>query len=416
MLDVYASRGMSGRRETASMYKTECTRRSFFKRCAGIGVGAGALSTLAMLPSCLAPTKKRDLSDAYDALYSTAKPKTDIVSIVEIRKGNTAKAVEEAIDLLGGMSTIAKGKSSALLKPNLVSEARQMTTKVEVVEAIVRTMKRAGLDVAVAEGTAATALFNHIEGEDYRTWDSSILDGLQKKAFDDTGYTALSNRLKVPLVNLHTGRMITHGIENSFVFDEIQLHESLHAYDLFCSVPMMKTHQLATVTLSMKNLFGIIPGSVYGSVRGHVHDLAARKDKTGTDSVIVDLCRARPIDLAIVDASESMDGNGPTHGRIVKTNLIVAGTNGLAVDMISALTMGFSIDEVSTFAWAHRAGMTPGSLFDIEIRGENISRVARTFVRPVVYPWVTVGQTWGHKTLSGIGSTGGIGGANRVLG
>jgi uncharacterized protein (DUF362 family) len=344
------------------------------------------------------------LAPLYEQFYATETPKTDTVSIVKIKNGNTRRAVEEAIDLLGGMKTIANGKTSVLLKPNLVSESRRMTTKMEVTESIVRTMKTAGLEVAIAEGTAATAKFNHIDGEDYRTSNSAILNGLQKRAFDLTGYTALSKNLNIPLINLHTGEMVTHDIKDGYVFDELKLHKSLHEYDLFCSVPMMKTHQLATVTLSMKNLFGIIPGSVYGSVRAHVHDLAGKNDRTGTDAVTVDLNRARPVDLAIVDASEAMEGNGPTNGHIVKTKLIIAGTNALAVDMVSALTMGLSTDEIPTFAWAHKAGMTPTTLAQIELRGERIENVSRAFRRPEVYPWDVVGKHWGYKVLSGNGT------------
>jgi uncharacterized protein (DUF362 family) len=42
-------------------------------------------------------------------------------------------------------------------------------------------------------------------------------------------------------------------VPGGFVFDKISLHKSLAEVDLLCSVPMMKTHQLATVTLGMKN-------------------------------------------------------------------------------------------------------------------------------------------------------------------
>jgi hypothetical protein len=49
--------------------------------------------------------------------------------------------------------------------------------------------------------------------------------------------------------------------------------------------------------------------------------------------------------------------------------------------------MGFKPEEISTFQWASNAGMRPGRLEEIEIRGEPIARVRRAFVRPFLVPW-----------------------------
>lgn len=68
-------------------------------------------------------------------------------------------------------------------------------------------------------------------------------------------------------------------------------------------------------------------------------------------------------------------------------NLIIAGTNPLATDMVGASVMGFMPQEISTFVWAWKAGMTPGSLHEIEVRGERLSDVRRKFMRPMVIPY-----------------------------
>ena len=60
-----------------------------------------------------------------------------LVSIVKIRNGKIDSAVERAIDLLGGMSAIARGKERILLKPNLVSPQPHATTKPAVIRALV---------------------------------------------------------------------------------------------------------------------------------------------------------------------------------------------------------------------------------------------------------------------------------------
>jgi uncharacterized protein (DUF362 family) len=73
-------------------------------------------------------------------------------------------------------------------------------------------------------------------------------------------------------------------------------------------------------------------------------------------------------------------------------DLIIAGTNPLAADMVGAFVMGFGPDEISTFLWAWKAGMTPMSIEGIEIRGEKLGDVARPFKKPRVFPWALISQ------------------------
>jgi uncharacterized protein (DUF362 family) len=161
------------------------------------------------------------------------------------------------------------------------------------------------------------------------------------------------------------------------------------------AVPMMKTHGLATVTLGMKNLIGVYPGQVYGTVRSEVHHTAAKVEKSGTASAVVDMVRANKLGLVVVDASIAMQGQGPNvsgGGKLVKMDLIIAGTNPLAVDMVAANVMGFQPEEVSTFVWAWKAGMTPNHLDGIEIRGTKLADVRQNFIRPMVVPWEKIKQ------------------------
>ncbi len=67
--------------------------------------------------------------------------------------------------------------------------------------------------------------------------------------FDQLGYSELGEALRSPLVNLHSGEMAKVRVPNGFVFDELTIHRLLTEIDLPCSVPIMKTHALAQVTL-----------------------------------------------------------------------------------------------------------------------------------------------------------------------
>ena len=310
-----------------------------------------------------------------------------VVSVVRIRKGNIEAAVEEAVELLGGMAAITRGKERIMLKPNLLAPIPEATTKLPVMRALVRLMRSAHKDISIGEGSAAAAPFNVRNDQTFRTSNKDLLNGLQKRVFDELGYSEFSETEKVPLVNLHTGDLVEVNVPNALLFDKLTLHRSLTEIDLLCSVPMMKTHVLAGVTLGMKNLIGVYPGAIYQAVRGDMHDMASKVEPSATAAPIVDMVRANKLGLVVIDGSTAMEGNGPTGGTQVPMETIIAGTNPLATDMVAASLMGFEPDEISTFTWAHKAGLRPHRLEEIATRGEPLDRVRRAFVRPVLVPW-----------------------------
>jgi uncharacterized protein (DUF362 family) len=78
---------------------------------------------------------------------------------------------------------------------------------------------------------------------------------------------------------------------------------------------------------------------------------------------------------------------------------IVAGTNPLAADMVAASLMGFDAAEIPTFTWAHKAGMRPERLEEIEIRGESVESVRRKFARPPIVPWEVARKAWAVREI-----------------
>jgi uncharacterized protein (DUF362 family) len=338
------------------------------------------------------------LTGAAVAAWAKPAPKP-VVSVVRIKNDKIGMGVEEAIDLLGGVKQVTKGKHSMMLKPNLVSTQVNATTNREVIRTLAQLMQKAGKEVSIGEGSAAAPKFNVVGGEVFRTRKREILDPMQQYVFDQLGYTELAKTLRVPLVNLHSGDMVEVAVPGAFVFPKLTIHKSLTDVDLLCSVPMMKTHQLATVTLGMKNLVGVFPGTIYQAVRGHMHDLTSEVEPSGTAAAIVDMVRANKLGLVVVDGSMAMEGNGPSLGPLVKMDVIVAGTNPLATDMVAASLMGFEPREVPTFAWANKAGMKPESLEEIEVRGEPLDRVRRPFAKPQIYAWKAIRAFWGTKEM-----------------
>jgi uncharacterized protein (DUF362 family) len=322
-----------------------------------------------------------------------------IVSIVKIKNNNIPYAVEKAIDLIGGINALTTGKERILLKPNLVFEDPSCTTKPAVIETLAVLMKNAGKDVRIGEGSAAGGGFNANATEVFRTNKQEILDRMQEYVFNKLGYDELAKKLKIPLINLHSGELSEVPVKDGYLFDKITLHKSIAESDLICSVPMMKTHVLATVTLSMKNLIGVYPGTVYYSVRSWLHDYAASRGSQGISYEIVDMQKVVKTGFVVIDASSAMEGDGPSGGPIVDMGLIIAGTNPLAADMIASKLMGFDPEEIPSISLARQAGLGPGSLDEIEVRGERIEKVTRIFKKPNIYPWPSISPIWGNKEI-----------------
>jgi uncharacterized protein (DUF362 family) len=95
--------------------------------------------------------------------------------------------------------------------------------------------------------------------------------------------------------------------------------------DLLVSLPKMKTHHWAGATLAMKNLFGVVPGGVYGWPKNVLH-------WAGINECVADLHKLFPRQFCLVDGIEGMEGNGPILGSTKRSGVIVAGTHPPSVD------------------------------------------------------------------------------------
>jgi uncharacterized protein (DUF362 family) len=346
------------------------SRRDFLK--------AGALGSSALFTSCAWPTS------------TPASPRKPVVSIVKITSDKQT-AVRDAIRLLGGMETILEGKTNIMLKPNLVADFADITTKPDIIGFLAELMMEAGKTVSIGEGSAVANGFNLVNGDqcvmDGRHQLDEEIDAMQNAVFDRLGYTELADSLGVDLLGLHTGPMVEVTVPDGLAYETIRLRQELAKIDLLCSVPMMKTHNLAKVTLGMKNLIGTYPGKWYGTLRSGVHDHALSAGSPGLSYEILDIVRVNKLGLVVIDGSTAMEGNGPSQGNIIPMNVIIAGTNPLATDMVAASVMGFHPDEVPHFVCAHGLGMLPRYLEDIEVRGESICCVRQDFAEPEMHTW-----------------------------
>ncbi len=132
------------------------------------------------------------------------------------------------------------------------------------------------------------------------------------------------------------------------------------------SLPKLKTHHWAGATLSCKNLFGLVPGSVYGFPKNPLH-------WAGIDNSIADLWDTVRPAFAIVDGVVGMEGDGPIMGSPVPAGVVVMGDQCPAVDATAARLMGLDPHRIRHLWLTSWSG---GTLSEgrIEVIGDAVAR------------------------------------------
>jgi uncharacterized protein (DUF362 family) len=136
-------------------------------------------------------------------------------------------------------------------------------------------------------------------------------------------------------------------------------------------MPKLKTHHWAGVTLSLKNMFGVVPGSCYGWPKNVLH-------WAGIDNAILDINAAVKPDFAIVDGIVGMEGNGPIQGTSKACGVLIFGDDPVAVDATCCRVMGLMPERIKYLA---AAGTMLGHINAGKIQqvGEKIAAVRCTF-------------------------------------
>lgn len=386
----------------------ELCRRDFLKRSLTFAAGAPLALKFGQL----------GLSAAEAATTSTAR---GTVAIVPCKTYGPAvrPALEKCFDLLGGIGSLVKNKT-VTVKLNLTGTdfrpflknpetgkerpvGETYMTHYDTAIALATSLFAAGARrVRFVESTQSTAALESTL--DLADWDVKALSALGKVEFENTR-------------NLGLGKSYSHlrvpGGGN--MFSTLDLNHSYEDTDVMVSLCKLKNHITAGVTLSMKNLFGLTPNSLYGSKagsedategRGPLHNPMGMEKirlpglKEGITSVeptwrvpriIADICAARPIHLAIIDGITSMKGGeGPWCGGEEKLSftapgVLIAGLNPVSTDAVGTAVMGYenprAAKGVKPFDFcdnhillAEQAGLGTADLARIEVRGMPIEK------------------------------------------
>jgi uncharacterized protein (DUF362 family) len=137
-------------------------------------------------------------------------------------------------------------------------------------------------------------------------------------------------------------------------------------------MPKLKTHHWAGATLSLKNLFGTMPGICYGWPKNELH-------WRGIDNSIVDIALTRTPELAIVDGIIGMEGDGPLNGVAKPFGALIMGSDLLAVDATCCRLMELNPERIAYLFMGYQKKL--GLLREAEIQqlGESIAQMSKPF-------------------------------------
>jgi uncharacterized protein (DUF362 family) len=308
-------------------------------------LGGALLSPLAS--GCSSPSPRWERGAA-------RQPEKSHVAILEARDyaAPLAEIVRRGLSLF---DLPVRGKT-VVLKPNFVEydEAGVINTHPRVVAAAVAAFRSLGArHVIVGEGPGHQRDVEHI--------------------VTASGLATVLEEYRVPYVDLNYDDPRPVPLQSHYTgLGHLYFPETVLKADLLVSMPKLKTHHWAGATLSMKNLFGLVPGSVYGWPKNALH-------RAGIPESIVDInSTVRVPTFAIVDGIVGMEGNGPIQGDAKACGVLVFGSDLVAVDATAARIMTLNPRRI---AYLETAGQFLGNVAEERIVqiGETVDRFRTDF-------------------------------------
>jgi uncharacterized protein (DUF362 family) len=243
-----------------------------------------------------------------------------------------------------------------VLKPNLVEfdPAGVINTHPALIAAAIDAFRHLGArEIIVAEGPG------HRRDNEYLLAASGLYDVLRAR--------------QVEYVDLNVDEVRALPTSSRFTrLGRLYLPQTVLDADLLVSMPKLKTHHWAGITISLKNLFGVIPGAVYGWPKNVLH-------WAGIHESIVDIHSTIPVpQFAIVDGIVGMEGNGPIQGVAKPAGVLIFGADLVATDATAARLMNVEPSRVEYLKIADRF-LGNVALERIALIGETLEAVQQDF-------------------------------------
>lgn len=277
----------------------------------------------------------------------------------EIKQG-----ILNLIDKLGGIRRFVKPGQTVAIKPNIVADHGLKDGKVtggivtdkRVIKALTEILLRTASHVYITEGSsinrsATSAMFAH-----YGYGDIVALDPE-----------------RVTLVDLNNDRLIEKRVPGAKRLSSRKVPATLEMVDAIINVPVLKIHFAAVVSLGIKNLQGAMPP--IEKYMSHFFGLWQN---------LVNIHHLIKPKLIIIDGLTGLEDFGPISGTPKKTDLLIGGTNPVAVDSVAMQVMGLDPKSSPPVFLAWMQGLGPLEKNKIDIVGASPADVAQPFVQPAI--------------------------------
>jgi len=262
-----------------------------------------------------------------------------------VRGTNPEDITVKALEMAAAYVALPRGKP-VLIKPNYINATHPstgITTDSRVIEGVVKFLKQRNVKIVIiGEG-------------------SGFADTLQ--AFQVAGVDAVADKWNVKLVDLNKDEFVEVKPTNPTALKKVKIAKTA-LQSTIISVPKLKPHRMAGVTLSLKNMVGAVTPK--GSIHSHLSEN------------IVDLASVIKPSIAVIDGIIAGEGH-ETSGNPLEMNLVIAGTDPVAVDAVGAAVMGIPPVSVKHLRLAEERGLGTCNLGQIEILGEPIEKVKKRF-------------------------------------
>jgi uncharacterized protein (DUF362 family) len=234
-----------------------------------------------------------------------------------------------------------------LIKPNagrVALPGQGVTTHPSVVEATIDHLRETGVtDIAIGE--------------------SCIFGVNAQEAFQMTGMKGVSEKKGVRLIDFDGFAPMEISIPGGKVIQKVKVPALLKQFDYIISIPVMKTHMHTQVTLSIKNMKGLL----WRKEKARFHQLRCDGEITRghreLDLAISEMALVLFPHLAVIDGTVGMEGMGPAYGTPKKAGIVVVGNNPLSADAVATRLMGFDPWDVP-----HLKLLAEKGLGEIELR------------------------------------------------
>jgi uncharacterized protein (DUF362 family) len=273
------------------------------------------------------------------------------VALVKVENHNIDKAVYEAIQTAGGLEEQIRPDTRILVKPNLCGphpSGSGCVTDARVTRAVTRfVLECGGRSVVIGEGAGA--------GYDFSGSHST------EECFRVSGTQEIARALKVELRNLNADTPVEVPVRGGYVMDTVKIAKTAYESDLIISVPVFKTHKRTVVTLSLKNMKGVMPG--------------AEKRKThslGLDLGIADLVSVCTPRFVVADGVVGLGGTWNYPEDSVNLGLVMASADPIVADTAGTHVMGFHPQRVMHLQYYARRLGHPLGLSKVTVRGEPV--------------------------------------------